>query len=151
MTLQDFLDGFGPRNLHLMAVHSDRCHIGKGPTIRQATEQYGMAALTELTAAYVRNLHNYLGTPCRLTPEQISDIAAIVYIKYPCLKVAEYCLYYMELKAGTYGKLYGQLYPQDITLPLQTYAEDCRRIQNKLLYERHQREIQSWQTDNTTA
>lgn len=147
MSIQDFLEGFGPSNLHLMAVNSERCHIGKGPTIKAATESYGMQALQQLTLAYVQNLHNYLGTPCRLTPEQVADIATIVYIKYPSLKVAEYCLYFLELKAGTYGKLFGQLYPQDITLPLPQYAEHCHKLQNRLLYERHQRELARWREE----
>ena len=141
MTADSFIEGFGPRNFIYMAMDEDRCHIGKGPTLDQARQMYGIQALTTLVEIYLKDLAKFCSCRLMVNQDQLMDLICIILTQHKHMKVAELGLFFIKYKAGNYGKVFRELYAMDITTALLEWHATCIRCQNEILHKQFQRKM----------
>lgn len=106
----------------------------KAPTLAVLSQAYGAQVADTWLACQLRNLSEFSGAREKITPEQIYDLANIIIAGYPSLKVTELMHFFVRFKQGYYGKFYGAVDAQVITIALRQFAAE--RAERIARYER---------------
>lgn len=149
MTSKQFIDGFSPRNYVYMALDEERCHIGVGPTIDKARLTYGIETVWKLVEIYINDLCKFVGARRCFDDDQLTELVTIILTQYKYMRVAELGLFFIKFKAGKFGRIYKELYTMDITINLLEWSKECREKQNRYLYEKHERMMNKWNSQQS--
>lgn len=134
MNAQEFKEAYAPARAYAYALQPDRCHIGRAPTLREATEAYGSETVLQLIDNYVTDLERFCTQRATMTKEQRAQLATVILTTYNSLRVTELALFSIRAKAGKFGKFYNTLEPMDVTVKLAEWAEYCDARRGELYW-----------------
>lgn len=134
MTRDEFLNAYTPANMWRFAIDEDRCHIGTGPTISQAAQQFGADSVHTVFTRLLQDFCSFNHSTQVITAHQLNEIAAVIVCEFRNLKVAEFILFFAKAKAGRFGKFFNSIYPMDITVQLCEWERECNQRKGELFY-----------------
>ncbi len=130
-TLKDFMKEFNPDTQIEICKDKQDCFFGEYPTLRELVKRYGSKAAIAWLYVQIFDLSEYCGCKEKLTEHQIEQCASIIWLKYPHLKISELMYYFVNFKAGQYGRFYGMVDPLIITTGLEDFGKERVRIYEK--------------------
>lgn len=125
MTAQEFLQEYAPAKGYSFALNDYETHGGTLPTIREAFEQYGTRACLQAIDAAVVDFLNFVRDENAMTIEQRKQLAYVIASTYRHMRMAELLVFFVQAKAGKFGKFYQRIEPLDITTKLCEWWQTC--------------------------
>lgn len=127
-----FRQDYAPQRAYMFALQPDRCHAGAAPSIREAVTTYGLDQVIGLIDDYICNLMQYC--MCRTLPPPAirQEVAMTIITTYGRLKVTQLILFFVDCKAGKFGRFYQSLEPMDITTKLAEFYPRALERYNEL-------------------
>lgn len=131
MTAQDFLQEYAPTRGYSFALNEFETHGGTLPTIKEAIEQYGTRVCLQAIDAAVQDFLLYVRDVNAMSVEQRKQLAYVIASTYRHMKVAELLVFFVQAKAGKFGKFYQRIEPLDITTKLNDWWHTCIEKRNR--------------------
>ena len=129
-TAEQFLLTFNPSKQYKYCQDIARCYTGKAPTIHTIAEAYGDKVAESWIEIQLKDLSEFTGCKDKLTIQQIDSIAQVIMFEFPEFKVTELMHFFIQFKAGRFGKFYGAVDGLVITEALQEF----RRQRNETVH-----------------
>ena len=110
------------------------------PTLSDINRVFGNTTSVQILTNHLRSVMNYAGI--EITNNQLAETAMAMLTNYYYLNVAEWCLFFNELKAGKRGQMvWGKnINNQAIMVALHDFAADRRSALDRLAYDQRQEE-----------
>lgn len=136
MEFDFFKQAFSPQNQFVYALHEQRCHRGKAPSIMAAVAEYGIEAVGEVVGALVDDFVSF--TPARsvFSDNHRRQICWVIITQYRTMKITQLMLFFVKCKSGFFGKFYTNIEPMDITIALSKWQEICDKELSQMYYQR---------------
>lgn len=115
------------------------CYTGKAPSLTVLTEAFGETTTDLWLGAQLRDVANFSGARDKLSGEQYEQIAEVIKAVYGGMKVTELMHFFLQFKAGRYGRFYGSIDGLTITTALQEFKSECMRLRNRYYDEEERR------------
>ena len=131
MTAQEFLQEYAPTRGYSFAINEYETHGGTLPTIKEAIEQYGTRVCLQCIDAAVQDFLLYVRDVNAMSVEQRKQLAYVIASTYRHMKVAELLVFFVQAKAGKFGKFYQRIEPLDITTKLNDWWHTCIEKRNR--------------------
>lgn len=131
MTAQEFLQEYAPIKGYSFALNEYEAHGGTLPTIKETIEQYGTRVCLQAIDAAVVDFLNFVRDENAMTIEQRKQLAYVIASTYRHMKVAELLVFFVQAKAGKFGKFYQRIEPLDITTKLCEWWQICLDKRNR--------------------
>lgn len=131
MTAQEFLQEYAPTRGYSFALNEFETHGGTLPTIKEAIEQYGTRVCLQAIDAAVQDFLLYVRDVNAMSVEQRKQLAYVIASTYRHMKVAELLVFFVQAKAGKFGKFYQRIEPLDITTKLNDWWHTCIEKRNR--------------------
>lgn len=131
----DFLKTFNPAMQYRYCADVGRCFTGHAPSLGLLKQAYGGHIAESWLEIQLRDLSEFSGCKDKLSLRQIEDTAKVIIAEFDYLKVSELMLFFVQFKAGRYGRFYGAVDGLVITQALQEF---CAYRRDEL--ERHRRQ-----------
>ena len=112
-----------------------RCFTGHAPSLGLLKQAYGGHIAESWLEIQLRDLSEFSGCKDKLSLRQIEDTAKVIIAEFDYLKVSELMLFFVQFKAGRYGRFYGAVDGLVITQALQEFCAYRRDV-----LERHRRQ-----------
>lgn len=132
MTAQEFLQEYAPTRGYSFALNQFETHGGTLPTIKEAIEQYGTRVCLQCIDAAVQDFLLYVRDVNAMSVEQRKQLAYVIASTYRHMKVAELLVFFVQAKAGKFGKFYQRIEPLDITTKLNEWWRTCIEQRNRV-------------------
>ena len=112
------------------------------PTLSDINRVFGNTTSVRIITNHLQSVMNYSGI--EITENQLAETAMAMLTNYYFLNVAEWCLFFNELKAGKRGQvIWGtKINNQSIMVALHDFASDRRAALDKLEYEERQQDAE---------
>ena len=133
--LVSFITEFNPDVQIQFGMNKEVAYFCDTPTLATLRAEYGTNAATVWLVPQIKDLSEYCGCKGKITDSQMEQCAGIIAMTYPFLKVSELMLFFVNFKAGQYGKFYGSVDPLTITTALREFIKE-----RAAAYEKHERE-----------
>ena len=129
---------FNPSNQAWYGQYPQQCVCGKAPYLIDVTRTYGKGQCLAWLAGQIGNFSEYSGAKVKLTAEQLTECAQIVYAKFALrMKVTDIMLFYFKLKCKDFGDVgYNTIDPIFIIDNLKKYCQYQGDVLDK--YDREQ-------------
>lgn len=111
--------------------HYEPLVTGDYPTLLEINSAYGGQESARIVFALLTNFALYCGGKEILSEGQRMQCANIIVETYPWLKITEIIIFFHKMKAGHYGRFYGNQDPTLITEALTSFLEWRRGIYDK--------------------
>lgn len=131
MTAQEFLQEYSPTRGYSFALNEFETHGGTLPTIKETIEQYGTRVCLQCIDAAVQDFLLYVRDVNAMSVEQRKQLAYVIASTYRHMKVAELLVFFVQAKAGKFGKFYQRIEPLDITTKLNDWWHTCIEKRNR--------------------
>lgn len=131
MTAQEFLQEYAPTRGYSFALNEFETHGGTLPTIKEVIEQYGTRVCLQAIDAAVVDFLQFVRDDQAMTTEQRKQLAYVIASTYRHMKVAELLVFFVQAKAGKFGKFYQRIEPLDITTKLNDWWHTCIEKRNR--------------------
>lgn len=92
------------------------------PTLASVFKTYGQEFITAYIEYWIDNLNDFINAARKMTPDQMGEIAIMIYQYYPYLNIADLNLVFTRIKHGEFGKLYESIDGVKILEYFRTYA-----------------------------
>ena len=146
MTAQEFLQEYAPTRGYSFAINEYETHGGTLPTIKEAIEQYGTRVCLQAIDAAVQDFLLYVRDVNAMSVEQRKQLAYVIASTYRHMKVAELLVFFVQAKAGKFGKFYQRIEPLDITTKLCEWWTHCLDKRNTYAQmARDQFRVEKWE------
>ena len=136
MDSQEFLQAYSPSNQYVYALHEQRCHRGKAPTIMQCVATQGIDVTIQAINALVEDFIKFTPARSRMSVDQRKQLSYVIITQFKTLRITQLILFFVKAKAGYFGKFYTQIEPMDITIALRQWQEVCDKELAEYYYER---------------
>lgn len=123
-TDKQFIQAFNPDVQFKVVRDEVDCYFGDVPTLEQLNEAYMSNTAQQWLVGQLFNLSEFVGARDKLNDSQLEQLAEIIVIKYPFLRVTEMMLFFFNFKAGKYAEFYGTVDPLAITKSLGVFCRD---------------------------
>lgn len=147
--LGDFCRTFNPERQVEYCAHKDRCFFGTAPTLAELNMAYSQTAARFWLHFQILDLCRYTNSK-RMSDEQVTELAAIIALRYYYLKTTELMYFFYMMKSGDFGKFYGSVDPMAITDALKQFI----RYRNNEYVRKEQEEMSareaSWKKNAIT-
>lgn len=130
-----------PDNQVYFGKHPTTAVMGDYPTMRDIETAYGKGFAAEWLLPHIANLALFVGAKNLTVPQEV-ELARILAVEAQNLKVTEVLLFFYRLKAGHYGRFYGEVDPMVITCALREFMKD-----KNLIVEQEERKSRPRQRD----
>lgn len=111
--------------------HYEPLITGDYPTMLEINTAYGNREASRIVYALLTNFALYAGGNMKLSDSQRLQCANIIVETYPWLKITEIIIFFHRLKAGLYGRFYGNQDPTLITEALKDFLDYRKAIYDK--------------------
>lgn len=125
-----FCKEFNPDKQLQICKDEDDAYFGDYPTLGWFQRQYNISAAYWLAPQLV-DLSNFAGVNGKLTDRSLEWCALAIAQEYSHLKVSEILYFFFRLKAGHYGKFYGNVDPMMIMQSLREFAQERANAYNR--------------------
>lgn len=129
-----------------------RCFTGHAPSLGLLKLAYGGHIAESWLEIQLRDLSEFSGCKDKLSLLQIEETAKVIIAEFDYLKVSELMLFFVQFKAGRYGRFYGAVDGLVITQALQEFCAYRRDVleRHRRLQEKEAREKQraQWAQDS---
>lgn len=133
--LVSFIKEFNPDAQIQFGMNKEVAYFCDTPTLATIRAEYGTNAAIVWLVPQIKDLSEYCGCKGKITDSQMEQCAGIIAMTYPFLKVSELMLFFVNFKAGQYGKFYGSVDPLTITTALREFIKE-----RAAAFEKHERE-----------
>lgn len=128
-------------------------HQGETPTLAAINQVYGLETSLGVLSSWIVQLCDYVGKGA-MTDLQIEEVAILMIRTAYWFKLGEIAIFFMMLKSGEYGKLYGNLNPMWIMEQFQDFknqrVEKLERARIKELSLKRESNQREWQSEAAT-
>lgn len=139
-SIDKFMIAYSPSRQFEMARNKEDCVFGNYPRLADLDAQYGKNAAAKWIVPQLDSLSKFTGVKVKFEPEQMAELAQIIAIEYPDMKISEFMLFVFWFKAGHYDKFYGSIDAFVITKALaQFFNPDSKYSQNTIMAEHYKR------------
>lgn len=134
-----YMQLFRPERQYEVTFDPRRCYNDYSPTLRKTRETLGWVFCVDFGELYINDLCTFMKAR-RTQQPWAREVAAIIMSQYSWLKVAEFILFFVEVKAGKHGKFFANIEPQDITVkmaewsknvPSERYKAECQLLNER--------------------
>ncbi len=108
------------------------------PALGTVAKAFGSGTAVAWLAVQLWNLAEFSGCKAKLSEAQVTDLANIIRAEYGYMQLAQLMHFFYRFKVGDYGKFYGAVDPQVITVALKSFAADRAAMLDKLRKEREE-------------
>ena len=119
---EKFLVLFNPTHQVAYTEDEARAITGKAPTLAAVSDAFGLATARTWLRAQLIDLAEFAGAKGKLTDQQLTLLARLMYNEHRHWPVTVYMLFFTRLKSGAYGKFFGNVDPMQITEALRRFA-----------------------------
>lgn len=109
--------------------------MGKAPSLQTLTETFGYENTIVWLEIQLKDLSEFAGCKDKLTVQQIDNIARLIAHCYPTFKLTELMYFFVQFKAGKYGKFYGAVDGLKITSALQEFSDERKLLKDEFYKE----------------
>jgi hypothetical protein len=95
--------------------------LDDSPTLTELNATYGQNTASMFLVPQLFNISEFCGVKEKLTDNQIQELAQLIAVSYPWLKVKEIMTFCKQFKLGQYGQFYGTVDPMIITRALKEF------------------------------
>lgn len=88
---------------------------GPAPTLAAFAEAFGRGTAESWTMIQLENLAQMAGSRAKPSPALIEETAKVIQSEFGFLRLTELMLFFLTVKSGEYGKMYGVLDPLTLT------------------------------------
>lgn len=120
-------------NLNLRTLKD--CVSAPYPTLQDVAGAHTEECATLMLETYITNLNDSVNI-ARMTAEQITELAYLMFFEAPYLKLTEIHEFFRRLKAAYYGEYYGSLDCVKIMADLRLFLKDRSEALNRAKAER---------------
>ncbi len=111
-------------------------YLGKAPALSVVSNAFGENVTKSWLSYQLIDLSEFSGCKDKLTTFQVSSICEVIMSTWYYLTVVELMHFFLQFKAGKYGKFYGAVDGLAITESLRAFVEERWTIKDR--YERQQ-------------
>lgn len=122
-TFEQFIELFKPSAQMCVCHDPVNCVAGNYPRLRDL-KAYNENADVAFIIPHIYNLSSYCGARDKIDKEQYVELATLIASRYGYLKVTEVMLLFHRLKQGDYGRFYGSIDPQIITIAISKFITE---------------------------
>jgi len=114
---------------------------GCTPTLHEITEVYNRDCAEALIFAWLVGFDAYIGKGC-FDQNQLNELSTTIVSKMYNLKIAEVAMFFVKLKEGEYGDIYGKINPLWVTSAFSKFFRERAGViaENEREKERKERE-----------
>lgn len=139
-SLEKFMIAYSPSRQFELAKNQEDCIFGNYPTLADLDAQYGKNASAKWIVPQLDSIGKFAGVKVKFEPEQMRELAKIISIERPEMKVSEFMLFVFWFKAGHYDKFYGSIDAFVITKALdQFFNPDYKYSRNTIMFQHYKR------------
>lgn len=124
ISADNFLRTYNPSEQFKLCANEVDCYFAKTPNINAIAEAFGKNVVVTWIAIQLHDLSEFSGAKEKLSIEQIDQTAKIISQFFGNLKPEELMLFFLQFKAGVYGKFYGAIDGMTITEKLREFVEE---------------------------
>lgn len=135
-TPDNFLKLFTPNNQYAYCKDIRRAYMGTAPALGVVSNAFGENVTKAWLSIQLIDLSEFSGCKDKLSTFQISSIAEVIMAEWGYVKVTELMHFFLQFKAGRYGKFYGAVDGLVITEALQEFARE--RFDRVVKYEQEE-------------
>ena len=121
---ESFIKTFNRDMQEKAGQHIDRVFTGNAPSLAIIDQSYGEDSAATFIMCHLQIVQDFCGIPNKLSPEKLFEIGKTIAAGFYYLKASEFCLFFLWLKCGKYGKFYGCIDPIVITNALQSFCKE---------------------------
>lgn len=125
---EEFLKTFNPGLQAKFCKDIKRCFTGAAPSLKILSEAFGDEVTESWVAIQLRDLSEFSGCKDKLSVEQVDQLAKVISMMFPYLKVTELMYFFFLFKSGKYGRFYGSVDGLAITEALQDFRIERREL-----------------------
>lgn len=137
---EEFLKTFNPGLQAKFCKDIKRCFTGTAPSLKILSEAFGDEVTESWVAIQLRDLSEFSGCKDKLSVEQVDQLAKVISMMFPYLKVTELMYFFFLFKSGKYGRFYGSVDGLTITEALQDFRIERRELLQQYGRENHKTE-----------
>lgn len=102
---------FNPSRQCEFGMYPERCIMGKAPTLAVIRRDYGAEISRKWLVIEIGDFNNFVGISeeKKMSLEVMKSLADMIMSRYYYLKLSEVMLFFMRLKYGDYGEMYGSV------------------------------------------
>lgn len=131
---------YSPSRQFELARNPDDCIFGNYPELGDLDEQYGMNSAAKWIIPQLDSISKFTSVKVKFEPEQMAELAQIIAIEHPTMKVSEFMLFVFWFKAGHYEKFYGSIDAFVITKALdQFFNPDYKYSRNAIKFQHYKK------------
>lgn len=143
MNNEELKSAYAPSRVFAMAMNEERCHGGTAPTISQIMDIHGYTTMQAIAYQHLAAFQSFVGCRQKLNQAQVVDVIGVLCTQYPTMNLAEFCIFWVKLRTGRWGKFYDRLDPMDITSAMTEWDTECKATRNDIARRRHEDSIMS--------
>lgn len=140
--IEGFMIAFNPEFQLKVASNKRRAFAGVSPILAKLKYAYSEELIRDWIVVHLENLNDFCGVSLKMSLDQMNEVASIIQVEYPFLKVSELLLFLHEFKTGKYGELYGVVDPIKITTALKRFIAERREAISRIEAEERSKELQ---------
>lgn len=126
-----FLSTFPPEMQVTAARYTERAYFGKAPSLAAVSYGYGEQTTLVWLCLLLENVNLFAGVKEKMPVARQKELAALIAVEYPYLKVTELLLFFHRLKCGRYGRFYGTVDALFISSALIQFMDERRTETNR--------------------
>lgn len=140
-SLENFMVAYSPSKQFEVARNLEGCVFGNYPTLADIDARYGKNAAAKWIVPQLDSISKFTGVKVKFEPEQMTELAKIIAIEHPKMKVSEFMLFVFWFKAGHYDKFYGSIDAFVITKALEQFFNPDYKYSRNTIMSHHYKRI----------
>ena len=115
---------FDHENQFAFVKNETDCFFGDYPTLDNLNSAYTTTTAQQCIVFHLSDLSEFVGAKEKMNNFQMRQLADIIVLKYPFLKITELMLFCFNFKLGKYAEFYGTVDPLAITKSLKEFMRE---------------------------
>lgn len=131
---KELLEKFNPSVQHRCYAYPERCVSGNAPTLAVVNRDYGELVAVDWLTIELNDYQNFIGVKeeNKATLDVVCELSRMILGRYYFLKLSELMLFFLKLKYGDYGEMYGCIDAVRILRALRSFVSERNIIIDRL-------------------